>query len=303
LTIGAILSNLTIWPGRSAGKGKAMNVAVTGATGNLGRLVIRGLLEKQSASNVVAIVRDKDKAADFIKEGVQVRVAPYEDPPALEKALAGVDRLLLISSSEVGKRVLQHANVIDAAKSAGVKYIVYTSAPKAGTSALVLAPEHKATEERIVQSGLPYSILRHNWYTENYSQQIEIARKTGTIVAAVGTGRVASATRADYAAGDVAVLLGKGHEGKVHEFSGDYAWDYNELAGAIAHIIGKPVRYQSVDADTLVGILKAAGLDEGSAGFVAALDANIASGLLSETSGELSKLIGRPTTPLEAGLG
>jgi NAD(P)H dehydrogenase (quinone) len=279
-----------------------MNIAVTGATGNLGRLVIRGLLETQSASSIIAIVRDKNKAADFVKEGLQVRVAAYEDPAALRTALAGVERLLLISSSEVGKRFAQHKNVIDAAKSAGVKYIVYTSAPKASTSSLVLAPEHKATEEHIVQSGLSYSIVRHNWYTENYAQQVGISRNSGTIVAAVGKGRVASATRADYAAGDIAVLLGKGHEGKIHEFSGDYAWDYNELAVAIGNIIGRPVRYQSVDADTLVGVLKGAGLDEGTAGFVAALDGNIASGLLSETSGELSALIGRPTTSLEAGL-
>jgi len=279
-----------------------MSIAVTGATGNLGRLVIEGLLRSRSAPNIVAIVRDKGKAGDFIEKGVQVRVAAYEDATALETALAGVDRLLLISSSEVGKRFSQHRNVIDAAKSTGVGRIVYTSAPKASTSALILAPEHKATEEYLAGSGLPYTIARHNWYTENYKQQVGTSKQTGTVVAAVGNGRVASATRADYAAGDVALLLGEGHEGKIYEFSGDYAWDYSELARAIGNIIGKPVRYQSVDADTLVGILKAAGLDEGSAGFVAALDANIASGLLSEASGELSKLIGRPTTPLEAGL-
>jgi NAD(P)H dehydrogenase (quinone) len=280
----------------------AMKIAVTGATGNLGRLVVQGLLRERSAQDIVAIVRDVEKAGDFIKKGVQVRVATYEDPAALETALAGVDSLLLISSSEVGKRVSQHKNVIDAAKSAGVGYIVYTSAPKASTSTLVLAPEHKATEEYLAGAGLPYSLVRHNWYTENYKPQVETAKRTGTIVAAVGNGRVASATRADYAAGDIAVLLGRGHEGKVYEFSGDYAWNYSELAGAIENIIGKPVRFQSVDADALVGSLKASGLDEGTAGFVAALDGNIASGLLSETSGELSKLIGRPTTPLEAGL-
>jgi NAD(P)H dehydrogenase (quinone) len=279
-----------------------MNIAITGATGHLGRLVVQGLLERQPASNIVAIVRDKDKAVDFIEKGVRVRVAAYEDPAALKTALAGVDRLLLISSSEVGKRLPQHKNVIDAAKSAGVKRIVYTSAPKAATSALVLAPEHKATEEYIARSGLQYSIARHNWYTENYAQQVGTSRQTGTIVAAVGNGRVASATRADYAAGDIEVLLGEDHDGKVYEFSGDYAWDYDELAAAIGNIIGKPVRYQSVDVAALVGRLKDAGLDEGTAGFVAALDDNIASGLLSEASGALSALIGRPTTPLEAGL-
>ncbi len=279
-----------------------MKTAVTGATGHLGRLAVQELLKTQPAGDVVALVRDAAKAADLAAQGVQVRVMTYEDFPAVKAALAGVDRLLMISASEVGKRFPQHKNVIDAAKAAGVKRVVYTSAPKATTSPLILAPEHKATEEYLVGSGLDYTIARNNWYTENYVQQVETARQTGSVVAATGAGRVASASRADYAAGAVAVLLGTGHEGKVYEFSGDHAWDYSELAGAITNIVGKPVVYRSVDAATLIGILKGAGLDEGTAGFVAALDSNIAAGLLSETSGQLSGLIGRPTTPLEAGL-
>ncbi len=143
---------------------------------------------------------------------------------------------MFISGSEVGKRIAQHRNVIDAAVSAGVKHVVYTSAPKATTTALVLAPEHKATEEYLAGSGLNYTIVRNNWYTENYVPLIKTARETGTVAAAAGKGRVASATRADYAAGAVAVLSGKGHEGKVYEFSGDYAWDYGELSA----LIGRP---------------------------------------------------------------
>ena len=149
---------------------------------------------------------------------------------------------------------------------------------------------------------MEYTILRNNWYTENYKDQIETARKTGVIVAAAGAGRVASATRADFAAGAVAVLLGTGHEGEVYELGGDYAWDYNQLAETIGEIIGKPVAYKSVDAGTLMDILKDAGLDEGMAGFVAALDGNIADGALSEVTGELAKLIGRPTSSLRKGL-
>jgi NAD(P)H dehydrogenase (quinone) len=279
-----------------------MKIAVTGATGHLGRLVIKDLLEKQPAENIVAIVRDEAKAADLAQAGVQVRVANYEDTAALQTALAGVDKLLLISSSEVGKRYPQHKNVIDAAKSAGVKHVVYTSAPKASTSALVLAPEHKATEEYLAASGLTYTILRHGWYTENYAQTIAMAKQTGKVVAAAGEGRVASATRADYAAGAVAVLLGDGHEGKTYECSGDYAWNYDELAGAISGIIGEPVVYEPVNVPTMMGILKSAGMDEATAGFFAALDANTADGLLSVCTGELSTLIGRPTTPLVEGL-
>jgi len=280
-----------------------MKIAVTGATGQLGRLVVQELLQSQPAGDIVAIVRDAGKAAGLAAQGVQVRVAAYDDPAALVEALAGVDRLLLISGSEVGRRIQQHQNVIDAAKVAGVRHVVYTSAPKATTTTLVLAPEHKATEEYLVNSGLTYTILRINWYTENYLQQLDVVRQTSSLVAAVGQGRIASATRADFAAGVAAVLAGTGHEDKVYELGGDYAWNFDELAAAMSEVIGKPVTYQPVDAVTLVEILKGAGLDEGTAGFVAALDGSIAQGVLAETTGDLSKLIGRPTTGLVEGLG
>ena len=279
-----------------------MKIAVTGATGQLGQLVVNSLLEKGTSIKVIAVVRDEKKALPLVKRGAEVRVAHYGDPAALKAAFSGVDRLLLISSSEVGQRIEQHKNVINAAKAAGVKHIVYTSAPRATTTTLIIAPEHKATEENILQSGMEYTILRNNWYTENYKDQVETASKTGTIVSAAGAGRVASATRADFAAGAVAVLLGTGHEGKIYELGGDYAWDYNELAETIEEIIGKPVVYKAVDVGTLIDILKSAGLDEGMAGFFAALDGNIAEGALSEVTGELSRLIGRPTTSLRKGL-
>ena len=283
-------------------KGDEMKIAVTGANGKLGRLVIQGLLATQAPEDIVAVVRNESRAADLAQLGIQVRVASYEDVPALEAAFAGVDKLLLVSSSEVGKRIPQHKNAIDAAKTAGVKHVVYTSAPKATTSNLVLAPEHKATEEYLASSGLDYTVLRNGWYTENFLQAVETAKQTGTIVAAAGGGRVASASRADYAAAAVAVLLGSGHEGEVYELSGDYAWDYNELAVAVSEIIGKPVAYQPVDGPTLINILVGAGLERPTAEFVATLDENTAAGLLSETSGDLSALIKRPTTPLREGL-
>jgi len=279
-----------------------MTVAVTGATGPLGRLAIEELLRTQQPSSVVAIARDPGKAAALSALGVQVRIASYDDPAALTEALRGVDRLLLVSGNEVGRRVVQHGNVLAAAETAGVTFLVYTSATKATTSALVLAPEHKATEELLGGSHLAHAIVRNNWYTENYAVQLETARQTGTVVAAVGEGRVASASRADYASGAVAALLGEGHAGRVYELSGDVAWDYEELAATIGRVLGRPVSYRSVDADTLVAELTAAGVDQGSAGFVAALDTNIADGLLAETSGELAALIGRPTTPLYDGL-
>lgn len=279
-----------------------MKIAITGATGHLGQHVVKGLLEKLLPQDVIAVVRSAVKAAELIPRGIMVRVAEYADFDALKQAFAGVEKILLISSSEVGHRFTQHRNVIEAAKAAGVKHLVYTSAPKASTTALIVAPEHKATEEYIIQSGVPYTIVRNNWYTENYLPQIEAARNTGVVVAAVGNGRVASASRADFAAGAIAVLLEQGHEGKVYEFGGDYAWNYEEFAETISEIIQKPVAYRSVDPKTLVQMLKGEGRDEHIAEFIAALDSNIAAGLLAEVTGQLSALIGRPTTPLNKGL-
>ena len=276
--------------------------AVTGATGHLGRLAVERLLETVPAGDVVAIVRDPERAADLAAKGVAVRVADYGDLPAVVAALEGVDRLLLVSGSEVGKRIAQHGNVIDAARGAGVGRIVYTSAPAATTSALILAPEHKATEEYLADSGIPHTIVRNNWYTDNYVRVVGAARETGEIVAAVGDGRVASATRADYAAGAVAALLDDSTEGKVFEFSGDTAWDFDELASVVGELIGRPVVYVRVSPDELVERLTAAGVEAGGAGFAAALDANIAAGLLGNATHDLSTLLGRPTTPLREGL-
>jgi NAD(P)H dehydrogenase (quinone) len=262
-------------------------------------LVVQQLLEKCQASDIVAIVRDPAKAKDLTDAGVEVRVADYDDRASLDKAVVGLDKLLLISSNEVGRRIPQHQNVIDAAKAAGVKHLLYTSAPKATTSALILAPEHKATEEYLAASGMPYTVLRNNWYSENYAQTVKNAQQSGELVSAAGAGRVASAPRADYAAGAVAALVGEGHEGKVYELSGDRAWDFDELAAAIAELSGTSCSYKAVSPEELTAGMKAAGLDEGTAGFVAALDSNISEGMLGEATGDLTALIGRPTTPIK----
>lgn len=278
-------------------------IAVTGATGHLGALVIDSLLTTQDPASIVAIVRDAARATGLADKGVQVRKATYDDPAALESALQGVDRLLLISGSEPGKRVPQHTNVVNAAKAAGVGRIAYTSAPHADVSTLVLAPDHKATEEVLRASGVPFTILRNNWYTENYVQAVEQAKATGVIVAATGNGKVASASRADYAAAAAAVLIGDGHENRIYELSGDVAWTFSDLAAAVSTIIGQPVTYQAVSPEDLVTILTdQAGLPQGTANFVSALDANIANGDLADATSDLRTLIGRPTTPLVEGL-
>lgn len=277
-----------------------MTILVTGATGHLGRLVVASLLERgASAQSIVAGARDVTRAEDL---GVRVARLDYTDPSSVTAALEGIDSVLLISGSEVGQRVTQHKAVIDAAQSAGVTKFVYTSAPKATTSDLVLAPEHKATEELIVASGLPSVILRNNWYTENYAADLARAAETGVLASGAGDGRVASASRKDFAEAAAVVLLEDGHVGQVYELGGDLAWDYTELAAAIADISGRDVTYQPLTADEQLAGLQDAGLDEGTAGFVVALDAGIASGALSETDGTLARLIGRPTTPLVEGL-
>jgi len=277
-----------------------MTILVTGATGNLGRLVIASLLERGAdPQSIIAGARDVAKAEDL---GVRVARLDYTAPSSVTSALEGVDSVLLISGSEVGQRVAQHQAVIDAARSAGVTKFVYTSAPKATTSDLVLAPEHKATEELITASGLPAVILRNNWYTENYAADFARAAETGVLASGAGDGRVASASRKDFAEAAAVVLLEDGHIGQVYELGGDVAWDYTQLAAAIAEVSGRDVTYQPLTADEQLAGLQAAGLDEGTAGFVVALDAGIASGALSESDGTLARLIGRPTTPLVEGL-
>lgn len=280
-----------------------MTILVTGATGHLGRLVIDSLLERGAEpSSIVAGVRDLVKASDIAARGVRTAVVDYDRPDTIAAALDGVDSVLLISGSEVGRRTEQHKAVIDAATAAGVGKLVYTSAPKAPTSDLVLAPEHKATEELIAASGIPAVILRNNWYTENYAGNIAQARETGVVAASVGDGRVASASRKDFADAAAVVLLEDGHLGRAYELGGDVAWTYDDLASAIAEIIGRPVEYRALTTEEHTAALESAGLDAGTVGFVTALDAGIRNGALADTDGTLARLIGRPTTTLVEGL-
>lgn len=277
-----------------------MTILVTGATGQLGRLIVESLLERgASADQIVAGARDVSKAVDL---GVRAVHLDYTDPASIAAALDGVDSVVLVSGSEVGQRVAQHQAVIDAAAAAGVSKFVYTSAPKATTSDLVLAPEHKATEEAIAASGLPAVILRNNWYTENYVRDLATAAETGVLSSGAGDGRVASASRKDYADAVAVVLLEDGHIGEVYELGGDVAWTYSDLAAAFSEILGREVTYVPLSFDEQVAALRGFGLDEGTVGFVAALDAGIRGGALADTDGTLSRLIGRPTTPLVEGL-
>lgn len=280
-----------------------MTVLVTGASGQLGRLVVDALLDRGvSASDIRAGARRPAELAAFAERGVQTVALDYDDPASVADAVAGAERVLLISGSEVGRRVPQHQTVIDAAAAAGVAHLVYTSAPHADTSALVLAPEHKATESAIAASGIPATILRNNWYTENYLGTLEQARATGVVASSTGAGRVASASRRDFAEAAAVVLTSEGHAGAVYELGGDVAWDFAELAAAIGEVLGREVAYVAQTPEEQAAALTDAGLDAGTVGFLVALDGNIRDGLLGEVTGELSRLIGRPTTPLVEGL-
>ncbi|MFJ6930113.1 SDR family oxidoreductase [Streptomyces nigra] len=274
-----------------------MSIIVTGATGNLGRHVVDQLLQNVPADQVTAVVRTPEKAADLAARGVRIAVADYNAPETFDGLFAAGDKVLLISGSEVGgARVAQHRTVIEAAKTAGVALLAYTSAPGSLTAAL--ADDHRATEEALLASGVPYVLLRNGWYHENYTENLAPVLEHGAVTHAGGDGRVSSAARADYAAAAVAVLTGEGHENTTYELGGDVAWSFGEYAAELSRQTGREIAENPVSAETLTGILAGAGVPEPFAAILAGVDTAIAKGELVIDSGDLSRLAGRPTTPL-----
>ena len=273
-------------------------IAITGATGQLGHLVIDQLLQKIPANKIVALVRNPAKAEALSARGVQVRQADYTQPATLEAALAGVEKLLLISSSEVGQRLPQHRNVINAAKKAGVKLLAYTSILNAENSIMGLAFEHKETEQEIKASGIPFVFLRNGWYSENYTASIPAALQFNVFLGSAGEGKIASASRSDYAAAAVAVLLGENQAGKIYELAGDTAYTLADFAAELSAQTGKNIPYNNLPEAEYKAVLEGAGLPEPIADLLAASDAEAAQGALFDDSHQLSQLIGRPTTPL-----
>lgn len=274
-------------------------IVVTGASGQLGRLVIDALLRTQPADSLVAAVRTPAKAADLAARGVQVRQADYSRPETLGPAFAGADKLLLISSSEIGQRAKQHQAVIDAAKAAGVQLIAYTSLLHADVSPLGLAVEHRQTEAALAASGLPHVLLRNGWYSENYAMGLPGALARGTLHGAAGEGRIASASRQDYAEAAAAVLSAAAPQaGKVHELAGDASYTLAELAAETARQAGKPLAYQDLPEAAYRDALLQAGLPAPVAELLADSDAGAAKGGLFDDGHALSGLIGRATTPM-----
>ncbi|RPF35524.1 SDR family oxidoreductase [Streptomyces sp. TLI_185] len=274
-----------------------MSIVVTGSTGHLGRHVVEQLLEKVPAEQITAVVRDEAKGADYAARGVKLAVADYNAPETFGSLFSAGDKVLLISGNEFDKgRVGQHKVVIEAAKAAGVALLAYTSAPGSLTAAL--ADDHRGTEEALTASGVPYALLRNGWYHENYTENLAPVLEHNAVVAAAGEGRVSSASRADYAAAAVAVLTGEGHENKTYELGGDEAWSFAEYAAELSKQTGKEIAYSPVSVEAFTGILTGAGLPGPLAAVLAGVDASIEKGELVVSTGDLSRLAGRPTTPL-----
>lgn len=271
-------------------------IVVTGATGQLGRLVIASLLKKVPATGIVAAVRNVDKAGDIVALGVQVRYADYTLPSTWDEALKGADKLLLISSSEIGQRIDQHRTVIEAARRAGIKLLVYTSVLHADSSTLGLAAEHRETEALLHASGVPFVLLRNGWYTENYTAGMPAALAHGNLYGCAGNGRISSAARADYAEAAAMVLTADNQAGRVYELAGDTSYTLMELAAEISHQSGKNIGYVNMPESEYKALLIKVGLPEPIAELLANSDAGASRDALFDENRQLSTLIGRPTT-------
>jgi NAD(P)H dehydrogenase (quinone) len=275
-------------------------IVVTGASGQLGRLVIEGLLKKVPAESIAAVVRNPAQAEDLAARGVQVRQGDYDQPETLARAFEGADKLLLISGNAVGRRLPQHRAAIEAAKAAGVKLIAYTSLLHANTSPLPLAAEHKATEALLAASSLPYVLLRNSWYIENHMNALPVALQHGVVLGSAGDGKFSSAARADYAAAAVEVLTRENQAGKIYELAGDQAYTLAELAAEFARQSGKAVAYQDMPEADFKAALAGAGLPDYVATMLAESDVGASKGGLFDGASQLCELIRRPTTTLAA---
>ncbi len=276
-----------------------MSIVVTGATGHLGRLVVEAVLRRGlPVEELVATGRSTDKLKDLADRGVTVRRADFDDRESVAAVLAGAEKVLLVSSSEVGKRFAQHRNVIDAARAAGVSRLVYTSIANADRAEMHLAREHQETEQYLRTSGVPAAVLRNSWYVENYTDQLAATLHGGAVLGCAGAGRVSATTRADYAEAAAAVLLGEDNIEPVYELGGDEAFSLEELAAEISRVTGTRVVYRDLPAPVYARMLIDAGLPEDYAGALADADVGLSRGELLVDGDELSRLIGRPTTTL-----
>ena len=276
-----------------------MKIAITGATGQLGSIVIEKLLLQTEANNIVALVRNPAKAAHLTAQNIEVREFDYDRPETLVPALSGIDKLLLISANEVGRRTPQHKAVIDAAKVAGVPYLAYTSLLRADTSPLGLAQEHRETEKLIQDSGLRYTFLRNNWYSENYLAGVAHTIEIGTLFGAAQDGRISSASRIDYAEAAAKVLTSTGHDNQTYELAGSQSFSLSELATLIGQVASKNINYQNLSAEEYTQALTQAGLPAGLVEVIVDADIQTIQGAMYSDSQDLEQLIGRKTTNIQ----
>lgn len=276
-----------------------MKIAITGATGQLGKLIIEALLKEIDASDIIALVRDENKAKDLENKGIELRPFDYDLPETLVPALKGVDKLLLISANEVGRRTPQHKAVVDAAIEAQVPYIAYTSLLRANTNLLALAKEHRETESLIQQSGLQYTLLRNNWYNENYISNIQQVADHGVLYGSALDSKISSASRQDYAEAAAKVLTSEGHEGKIYELAGSNSFTLYDLATYLTQASGKPVAYQNISPEDYLEALISVGLPDGLAQVIVDADVQALNGTLYSESKDLENILGRKTTSIK----
>jgi NAD(P)H dehydrogenase (quinone) len=276
-----------------------MSLVVTGASGHLGRLTVQALLDRGVApGEVVAAARTPERLDDLAARGVDVRRADYNDPQSLKTAFSGAERVLLISSSSVGARIEEHRNVVEAAQEAAVDVLTYTSIPKADTTTMLIAADHRATEQLVRESGLPYVFLRNSWYLENYTDQLATTLAHKALMGSAGSGRVSAATRADYAAAAAAVLVEDGPLNHAYELGGDTAFTLTEYAETLSELTGEQIAYVDQPPAEYQAFLESVGVPEAMARVLADSDAGLARGDLLVETGDLARLIGRPTTSL-----
>lgn len=276
-----------------------MSIVITGATGHLGRHVVETLLERGvPAQEITATGRSIEKIADLADRGVQIKMMDYTDPASVDSALEGASKVLLVSGADMGDRVAQHRTVVEAAARAGVELVAYTSIANADSSHMKMAVDHLATENIIRESGIPFVFLRNGWYLENYTDQLQGTLAQGAFAGSAGEGRVSAAARADYAEAAAAVLVAEDQAGKIYELGNDDSFSMAELATEISAASGKEIAYQNLPAADYAALLTKIGLPEVFAQVLADSDLGIARGDLLVTSGDLSKLLGRPTTSM-----
>ncbi|MDB5103613.1 MAG: hypothetical protein JWP91_1302 [Fibrobacteres bacterium] len=279
-----------------------MKILVTGATGHFGSKVMERLLEHVPAKHLIASVTDPKRAGNLKKRGVDVRHGDFDFTHTLDHAFKGADRMLLISTmGDNETRIRQHLAAVEAARQAKVKFIAYTSIAKADNTSLWLGEVHRATETAIRATGIPFCLLRNNWYLENEAPVFKAALDGAPVTTSAGEGKVGWALRSDYALAAANVLTGTGHGNKVYELSGP-PLTYPGLAAVMSTVIKRQVPYHNLDDSTFAKFLSQSGWPQELVFLTVEIHRAIREGALDVNRLDLETLMGRPVTPLANGI-